>query len=255
MYLRDQHAESDIPTLHTFIQENPLGILTTAIASSSYPTIQASHIPWILDVPSETSENEFGVLRGHMARQNPQSKALVESATSSNPGASGAVQLKDEVLVMFNGPVHHYVTPKFYTETKPVTGKVVPTWNYSAVQVYGKATVYFDNSSQTTEYLNKQLNALSDHTETFIMKHTGEDERPAAWRVSDAPDRFVSLLQRAIIGIHIDITRMDGKFKMSQEMGAGDRAGVIHGFQNLGTEKGTEIAQCIQEREKLMKRK
>ncbi|KAH8432906.1 FMN-binding negative transcriptional regulator [Aspergillus melleus] len=251
MYLRAIHAETHIPTLRQFVKANPLGILTTAISSSVYSFIQSSHIPWVLDVADDDSETELGVLRGHMARQNPQAKAIIESATAANPGATGGIQLKDEVMVLFNGPAHHYVTPKFYTETKPDTGKVVPTWNYSAVQAYGKATVYLDTGAESTEYLTSQINALTDHAETSIMGYTGGD-CPSQWKVSDAPDRYIALLQKAIIGIKIDITHLGGKFKMSQEMGEGDRAGVAQGFDNLKTETGEQMAQCVREREAKM---
>ena len=251
MYLRAIHAEDDLPTLHSFVKNHPLGILTTSIQSSQHPVIQVSHIPWILDEAPDQNVTELGVLRGHMARQNPQSKALIEAATAQSPETSGGVQLKDEVLVLFNGPVHHYVTPKFYTETKPATGKVVPTWDYSAVQAYGKATVFVDRSAESTEFLSRQLDDLSNHAETDIMGFTGENGSKGAWKVTDAPDNFISLQQKAIIGIRIDITRLDGKFKMSQEMKAGDRAGVAQGFEDLGTGIGRDMAQCVLERERI----
>ncbi|OJZ91253.1 hypothetical protein ASPFODRAFT_125686 [Aspergillus luchuensis CBS 106.47] len=256
MYLRAIHAESHIPTLRQFIRDNPLGTLTTAIASTEYPLLQASHIPWVLDVADDSSECELGVLRGHIARQNPQAKALIESATSMIPeGKEGGVQLEDEVLVLFTGSFHHYVTPKFYTDTKPATGKVVPTWNYSAVQAYGKATVYFDRGVESTEYLSRQISDLSQHAESSLMGYTGGDEKPSPWKVSDAPARYIEIMQNNIIGIRVDITRLGGKFKMSQEMGEKDREGVIEGFRSLGTEAGTEIANMVAERQDLMKAK
>lgn len=60
------------------------------------------------------------------------------------------LELIDEVLVLFNGPHHHYVTPKFYIKSKPDSGKVVPTWNCSAVQAYGKITVHCNSQSDET---------------------------------------------------------------------------------------------------------
>lgn len=174
---------------------------------------------------------------------------MIESVTTANPEASGAVQLSGEVLVLFNGPVHHYITPKFYTESKPATGKVVPTWNYSAVQAYGKATVFLDSSPESTNFLSSQIDALSDHAESTLMGHTGTDGRLGPWKVADAPERYISLLQKAIIGIQVDITRLEGKFKMSQEMGAGDRAGVVEGFEKLNTETGKKMAQTAIQRE------
>ncbi|KAJ5985743.1 transcriptional regulator [Penicillium canescens] len=255
MYLRAIHADSHIPTLRNFIKNNPLGTVTTAIASSGYPFLQTSHIPWVMDVTDASSESELGVLRGHMARQNPQAKAMIESAKCAMPdGAQGGVQLDNEVLVLFTAHAHHYVTPKFYTETKPATGKVVPTWNYSAVQAYGKATIFFDNGVASTEYLSRQIHDLSQHAETSVMGYDGV-EKQGPWKVSDAPDRYIALLQKNIIGIQVDITSLGGKFKMSQEMPENDREGVIAGFESLDTALGKEMARNVSERQELMRNK
>ncbi|KAH8819062.1 putative transcriptional regulator [Xylogone sp. PMI_703] len=251
MYLRAAHVEKSIPVLRQLIRDYPLGILTTAIQSTTYPLLQSSHIPFLLDVQDESSETELGRLRGHMARQNPQSKAIIESLTSSAHAASKNV-LEQEVLVLFNADPQHYVTPKFYVETKPSTGKVVPTWNYAAVQAYGKATVYFDaDSEETASFLSKQISDLSQYAETSIMGYTGADGKPKPWGVSDAPDRYVELLRRNIIGIDITIERLEGKFKMSQEMGKGDRDGVVQGFEKLESEIGRDMAGLVRQRGEL----
>lgn len=244
MYIREVHAERSLQTLRQLVRENPLGLFTTAISSPSFPFLQSSHIPFILDVEDESSETELGRLRGHLARQNPQSKAIIEEV-----GASGMKTLERDVLVIFSSPAQHYVTPKFYTETKPDTGKVVPTWNYAAVQVYGRAIVYVDaKSDETSDYLSSQINALTNHNEINTMGHTGEGGNPGAWKVSDAPDRYISLLKKAIIGVEIKIDRMEGKFKMSQEMGNGDLDGVIEGFRGLDTEVGQQVADIVEKR-------
>ncbi|KAK5213556.1 hypothetical protein LTR41_001135 [Exophiala xenobiotica] len=247
MYLRAVHAELNIPTLRNFIKQNPLGLLITAIPSSNFPTIQCTHLPWLIDVQDDTSETELGKLRGHMAKPNPHSKAMTEAVmmqTTSSPSPSPSNgRLTEEVSVIFNGPAHHYVTPKFYVETKPSTGKVVPTWNYSAVQAYGTATIYFDSKNEETgEYLQRQISDLSHHAETNVMGYS----KP--WGVNDAPDRYIELLKKNIIGIEIDITRLEGKFKMSQELGKGDREGVIKGFEALSTDEGVTIARTVEER-------
>lgn len=253
MYLRAIHADDHIPTLRKFIRSQPLGTLTTAIAVDDLPFIQTSHIPWVLNVEHEANESELGILRGHMARQNPQAKAMISAAMSTMPdGHTGGVQLRDEVLVLFTGPVHHYVTPKFYTETKPATGKVVPTWNYTAVQAYGKATVFFDKSEESTSYLSKQIADLSSHAEGSLMGYTGGDKK-APWKVSDAPDPYIAIMQKNIIGIEIAVTRLGGKFKMSQELGDKDRTGVIEGFEALGSEVGTAMAQTVSIRQEILK--
>lgn len=247
MYLRAVHAETSIPALRQFIQENPLGILTTAIPSATHHLIQSSHIPWVMDVQDSTSDDELPILRGHIARQNPQAKAIIDHA-KENPfpfphATSTSHKLQQEVCILFNGPSHHYVTPKFYTKTKPETGKVVPTWNYAAAQAYGIATVYFDSQAEeTSTFLSKQIRDLSEMAETRIMGY----EKP--WQVADAPERYVELLRKNIIGIEVGVTSLGGKFKMSQEMEAGDREGVAAGFEALGTTDGDYVARNVRER-------
>ncbi|KAI0550234.1 transcriptional regulator PAI 2-type [Xylaria curta] len=247
MYLRGDHAEKSIRVLRQLVRDHSLGVLTTAIRSKSAPFILSSHIPFLLDVKDENSEEELGVLRGHIARQNPQSKVLIEAAQAS-PASTPNV-LEEEVLVLFTAPAHHYVTPKFYTETKPATGKVVPTWNYAAVQAYGRAKIYWDHKSdEAVSFLSKQISDLSEHAETSVMGYTGATDRQKPWKVSDAPERFIELLQKNIIGIEITLDRLEGKFKMSQEMSVNDRKGVIEGFSNLGTETGRAVSNMVKER-------
>ncbi|KAI0370180.1 hypothetical protein BV20DRAFT_302526 [Pilatotrama ljubarskyi] len=248
MYLRPDHAEHDVPSLHAFIRANPLGIFTTAIESPSHAFLQSSHIPWVLDAADDGSTGKLGKLRGHIARANPQAKAIVETLTSGGgraPGGAGNTLNKD-VLLLFNAPTHHYVTPKFYRETKPATGKVVPTWDYAAVQVYGRATIYYDpKSEETSAFLSRVLDDLTKYAEEDLMGH----EKP--WRVSDAPSSYTDLLKKAILGIEIEITNIGGRFKMSQEMRGGDRLGVIEGFESLGTLEGQKMAQMVKARAEL----
>ncbi|KAI4767673.1 hypothetical protein E4T52_17182 [Aureobasidium sp. EXF-3400] len=215
MYLRAVHAEACVASLRKLIHEHPL--------------------------EDETSKTELGILRGHLARANPHSKALIE-ALSFNP----ANELGEEVMVLFNHPVQHYVTPRFYTETKPKTGKVVPTWNYAAVQVYGKAKIYCDaKSEETGHFLSKQIHDLSQHAERDFMHHTGAEGNPEAWKVSDAPEQYIRLLQKGIIGIEITIERLEGKFKMSQELNERDRNGVVEGFQAIDSPSASEVAKMV----------
>jgi transcriptional regulator len=248
MYLRGVHAEKDIARLQQFIRTNPLGIFTTAIDSKSFPFLQSSHIPFVLDTENTADEAHLGVLRGHLARANPQAKALIEHLQSETKDErTDTVQtVSRDVMILFNGPAHHYVTPKFYKETKPANGKVVPTWNYSAVQVYGRASVFYDNKAASTgEFLDRQIRDLSSQSERDIMGY----EKP--WQVEDAPTSYIDLLKKAIIGIQIEITDIGGKYKMSQEMSAGDQQGVVDGFKALGSDVGAEMAKTVEERGKL----
>lgn len=195
----------------------------------------------------DEKKKNLGTLRGHLARANPQAKALIDAlvAQQAETGETGAGELSEEVLILFNAPESHYVTPKFYTETKPSTGKVVPTWNYAAVQVYGKIRVYADSKSEETgEFLQRQIEDLSEACETGIMGYTKE----GAWKVDDAPDRYVDVMKRAIMGVEITIERLEGKWKMSQEMGVGDREGVVRGFEGLGSDVARDVARLVRER-------
>jgi transcriptional regulator len=229
MYLRADHAETDVGALKTFVQENSLGIITTALQSTNFPLLQCTHIPWVYDV----TEDGLGVLRGHMARNNPHAKALIEASSRSSEST-----LDTEVMVLFNAPHDSYVTPKYYVETKPTTGKVVPTWNYAAAQIYGKATIY----PSDVNFIMKQVDDLTQQQES-----RGES-RTTPWKVTDAPSKYVDILLKAIIGIQIEVTRLEGKFKMSQEMGEKDRQGVVDGFRAMKSEKGEALAQLVKER-------
>ncbi|BAE58476.1 unnamed protein product [Aspergillus oryzae RIB40] len=247
MYNQPIYAETTPEILYQFIREHPLGILTTAIPSTHYPLLQSTHIPWILDPPNQIHGSPKARLRAHIARQNPQSKAIIDSLKDSN-STSGS-QLSQEVMILFTSPHHHYVTPKFYTETKPVTGKVAPTWNYSTVQVYGTATVYFDpDVKETGEFLDKQLRDLSDHCESDIMGFTGEEGREEPWRVDEAPEGYLRVLKRNIVGLSVEVERIEGKVKMSQERKRGDREGVIEGLGRLGTDTAREVARLVRVR-------
>ncbi|KAF5975897.1 transcriptional regulator [Fusarium coicis] len=226
MILPSAHVETRIPVLRQLVRDNALGVLITAIPSDKHSHIQASHIPFVLDVQNEESDTELGVLRGHISRQNPQSQAMIAALEGSGSN--------------------------FYTETKPTTAKVVPTWNYAAVQAYGRATLYYDSKSEaSSKFLQKQLEDLSEHTEKSIMNYTGKGDQPGPWKVSDAPERYIELMKKNIIGIEISIHRLEGKFKMSQEMRKGDREGVIKGFANMESEAAQGIATMVQERSDL----
>ncbi|ORY73663.1 transcriptional regulator PAI 2-type [Protomyces lactucae-debilis] len=230
MYIRAVHAEGSLKELFAIIKQHPLGLFITHQPSELAATLQASHIPWVLDVDSGDA-NGFGRLRGHLARANPQAKALIEAAN----------QFKEEALVMFTVPAHHYITPKFYKETKPTTGKVVPTWNYAAVQVYGKLRVFGDKSDEADVFLDKQIDDLSSLCEES-MGYTGGDA-PQPWQVSDAPAPYTAIMKKAIVGVEISITRIEGKNKMGQELKPGDRAGLLDGLESMETEVGSDMAE------------
>lgn len=205
MYTPAHFAESRPEVLHDFIRRYPLGAL---ISSSKESGLTASHIPMLLD-------SESGVLRCHMARANPQSAML-----DSSP-----------VLVIFTGP-DHYISPSWY-KTKEEHGKVVPTWNYTAVHVSGHARIF-------------EGEALCPHLEKLTIAN--ESAHGLAWRLEDAPRSYIDSLIKAIIGIEIHIEKIEGKWKMSQNRSAGDQQSVIEALEGLGTPASDEVSVIIRNR-------
>lgn len=303
MHLRHEHAVHDLPTLHTFIRAHPLGVLTTSLPSANYPTLQCSHIPWVLDTNTlgpaseteginETSNSPsndtthkpssfpLGILRGHIARANPQAAAMIEAVTDTRPasikdqykpigsadqaqaqaqdqdqarGQGSGYYLPGEVLIIFTSPVDHYITPHFYTAAKaaatasssgtdgPGKARTAPTWNYAAVQVYGRMRVYHDSSAEETGlFLGKQLSDLAKLGEEGVMGFTEDKTNGGAgggaspWKLDDAPEKYIAILKKNIVGMEVDITRVEGRFKVSQERPAGDRDGVVDGLEGRG---------------------
>jgi transcriptional regulator len=195
MYIPTQFRESDVPTVHEAIRASGLATLVTTGPDG----LQATPLPLLLDA----EEGPYGALLGHVARANPQWQR-------SAPDADG--------LAMFQG-VDAYVTPSFYA-TKRETGRVVPTWNYVAVHAYGRVEFIDD-----AEWLRRLVTRLTQH-------HEGAREKP--WAVSDAPEDFIRSQLKGIVGVRMVISRLEGKWKMSQNRNEADRAGVVEGFRTEG---------------------
>jgi len=179
-----------------------------ALISDGALGLYASHLPTVLK-----EEGPFGVIECHLARANPHCEDL----------AGG------EALMIFQGS-DGYITPNWYP-SKFQHGKVVPTWNYAVVHAYGRAEVMDDAG-----WLRRHVGEL-----------TAQQERGTArpWQVSDAPESYVSGMVRAIVGFRFVITRLEGKWKMSQNRGTHDREGVIAGLRTRGTSDDLEIADYV----------
>ena len=172
--------------------------LATLITNTADGLI-ASHVPMLLD----PEPAPYGTLIGHLARPNPQAR-----------GAIG------EALVIFQGP-EAYITPSWYA-TKRENGKVVPTWNYVTIHAYGSVEFFHDR-----ERLRDVVTRLTERQET---------PRAEPWAVTDAPADFVDMMLKGIVGFALPITRLEGKWKMSQNRPAEDRAGVVEGLEADGRE-------------------
>jgi transcriptional regulator len=208
MYIPRSYEETRPEATLAFIQAHPFGALITAGREGLF----ATHLPFVLD----RSRGGTGVLQGHLARANPHHRHTLDSS---------------EALVIFAGP-DAYVTPSWYP-AKQEHGKVVPTWNYVAVHVYGALRF-----TEDPDYLRRHLEALT-------RQHELGQERP--WAVTDAPEEYVTQLSRAIVGVELDITRLEGKWKMSQNRSDADIEGVIQGLGRSPHPGHQRVAQIVAE--------
>jgi transcriptional regulator len=187
MYTASINAEHDPRILQQFIRDNPLCALITQTAAG----MVASHIPMVL----HGDPSGFGILRGHVARANPQWH------TFTSPEAFG----------IFTGP-QHYISASWYP-SKATHGREVPTWNYAAVHVYGNLQIIEDEA-----WLLQHLRSLTD-------THEANSETP--WSVDDAPPDFIAKLSKAIVGIELPIARVEGKCKVSQNRSESDMKDLV----------------------------
>jgi transcriptional regulator len=208
MYQPPAFREERLEVQHAFMRAHPLALLVTMGGG-----LTANPVPLVLD----SAEGPFGMLRGHLARANDQWSTF-------DP--------KIECLAIFQGE-DGYVSPSWY-KAKQETGKVVPTWNYAVVQAYGRLTAIEDPA-----WLRAQIEALT-------AQH--ESGRAQPWAVGDAPSDFVAAQIKGIVGIEIAITRIEAKWKVSQNRSAADVEGVVRGLRADGTPQSQALADLVAER-------
>jgi transcriptional regulator len=195
MYLPTIFTETDTATLFDLIREHPLGMLVTR----SNGGLDANHLPFVLD----ETRGEAGVMLAHVARANPVWQAVADG---------------DEVLVVFRG-ANGYVSPNWYP-SKQETHRHVPTWNYEVVHVHGRIRVIDDE-----RFVRGAVARLT-------REHEGR--LPAPWKMSDAPADYLAEELAHIVGMEIDITRIEGKRKLSQNRTDEDFAGAVRGVEGSG---------------------
>jgi transcriptional regulator len=149
----------------------------------------------------------------HLARANPHWRSVP---------ADGDVA----ALAVVTG-AEAYVSPSWYP-TKAEHGRVVPTWNYSAVHVTGRLRRHED-----PEWLRRAVTLLTEQHESI---------RAEPWAVTDAPATYVDKQLRAIVGLELRIERVEGKAKLSQNRSAEDRAGVVTGLRVEGGARESVVA-------------
>lgn len=199
------HFAASADDVHELLTSPTAADLVTATASG----LLASTLPMVFD----PAVGEHGVLRGHLARNNPQ----------------WSTPVLGEALVIVRGS-DAYITPNWYA-AKARHGRVVPTWNYAVAHVYGRLAIHDDPAW------------LEAHVRRLTATH--EAAEPEPWSVDDAPERFVSGQLRAIVGLELTITRVEAKLKLSQNRAADDIDGVVAGLQARGDHRSADAVAAV----------
>ncbi len=206
MYLPKHFAEPRVDVMHALLRAYPLATLVTLTPDGPDANLVPLHL--------SPDPAPFGTLRGHVARANPLWRDHAPET---------------DVLAIFRGP-QTYVSPSWYP-TKAETGRVVPTWNYAVVHARGRLQVVDDPAR------------LRAHLEALTAQQEARFSSP--WAVSDAPADHVDKLIGAIVGIEIVVTRLEGKWKTSQNQPRQNQAGVVSALRVLGDDEAVRMAALV----------
>ncbi|WP_155372637.1 FMN-binding negative transcriptional regulator [Catellatospora vulcania] len=188
------HFAADPAAVRELLTGHGAADLVTATAEG----LVATTLPFVFDPDA----GPHGALLGHLARNNDQWRRPVLG----------------EALAILRGP-DAYVSPSWYA-AKAEHGRVVPTWNYTVVHAYGELLVHDDPA--WTGALVRRLTDLH------------EGRRPQPWSVDDAPAAYVTGQLRAIVGVELRISRLEAKWKLSQNRSTADVDGVVAGLHADG---------------------
>ncbi len=198
MYVPAHFEEPSQEVLYGLIESHPLGVLFTNGASG----LDANHIPFDLD----RKRGEYGTLFCHVARNN---SVWQDVATG------------DEVLVVFR-VADAYISPNWYP-SKHEFHKQVPTWNYIVAHAHGRITVHDDE-----RHVLRNVAKLT---------HRHEANQPVPWKMGDSPREFIDAMLKAIVALEIEITKLVGKAKLSQNKELRDIRGAAEALLRQGDEK------------------
>jgi transcriptional regulator len=206
MYVPAHFEENRPEVLHQLIVDQSFGTLVTTGPNG----LDANHLPFEF----AAGEGSLGTLRAHVARANPVWQEVAEDP---------------DTLVIFQGPAA-YISPTWYP-SKHETHRQVPTYNYMVVHAHGKIVVHDDET-----FLRGLVARLTRKMEA---------NEPKPWKMGDAPADFVSQMLGAIVGIEIEVTRLVGKWKLSQNKEARDRRGAAEGLLAGGSEAQEAVAEAM----------
>jgi len=206
MYQPPQFRENRKAIMHELMRSHPFATLV----SIKDGDICVDHLPLL--VHSEASQS--GTIRGHIAKGNPLWRN----------GSAGF-----SALAIFQGP-QAYITPSWYPSKKE-HGRVVPTWNYAVVHARGKMRFIDDRDW------------LAAHLIELVKRHEGH--RVVPWKISDAPDDYVGRQLKGIVGLELEVTDLEGKWKVSQNKDAKDRKGVQRGLLIEADRDAASMAKLV----------
>lgn len=199
--------EERMDIMHMLMTDHPFATLVSVATGD----LSADHVPLVLHAGLAPK----GILRGHLAKGNPLC------------GAAGAAM---PVLAVFQGP-QAYVSPSWYA-SKAEHGKVVPTWNYAVVHAHGTLRFRTD-----PDWLMEHLAELTSRNE----RH-----RAAPWAVTDAPPAYIARQLKGLVGIEIEVERLSGTWKLSQNKNERDRTGVERGLLGEGSQQAGDVSRLVE---------
>jgi transcriptional regulator len=200
-------VEADASRLHDLIEAHSFG---TLIVSDPQNGLEISHLPFLLDRAS----GAHGRLRVHVARANPIWRAALSTGRAT---------------VVFMGP-HAHVSASWYA----APSKQVPTWNYAVVHAHGSV------HQLSTPEPRELLQSLAS-----VYERPAEPGGPDAWSMDQLDSEFVDVLLAQIVGLSIEIDRLEGTFKLSQNRSAVDRARVIAGLRERAHPDDLALAELM----------
>lgn len=204
MYVPKSFEAPSLEAMYDVIRHYPLATVVTQGEAG----LTANHLPTTL----EQGIGPLGSLRCHVARAN----SIWRECSADT-----------QALAIFQGP-DCYVSPNWYP-SKAETGEVVPTWNYIVVHAHGNIRIIDDR-----DWLLSQVDKLTQHHESTF---------PRPWSLSDAPGDYVEKMLKSIVGLEFTITRLEGKWKLSQNRSEPDRAGVVAGLRQ---QNATAMADLVE---------
>jgi transcriptional regulator len=200
MYIPAAFVETDLARLHDFIEQNSFGLLVSQVEGLPF----ASHLPLLLD----RTAGPHGALFGHMARANPQ--------WHDANGQTG--------LAVFSGP-HAYISPTWYEDEQ-----VVPTWNYTAVHVYGRIQIS-DEENVLRAIVRKSVDVY-------------EHALPKPWSF-DESTTYAKRMVAQVVGFRMEIDKIEGKWKLNQNHPVERRRKVVRVLEERGDENSQAIAEMM----------